>query len=559
MATASTKSNRKTANRRTARREHKQSNGAQGETPSKFGAQTEDAMPRFAMPEAAWRWACLAVLLIAAVFRFYALDLKPMHHDEGVNGFFLTNLIRLGSYRYDPSNYHGPTLYYFALPFTNFLGLNEYAVRGLTAAAGLGLVALPLALRRRIGDFGAIAAALLLAVSPGAIYYARYFIHESLFVLFTVSIVVFALRYYDAGRIADLFGATLAAALLFATKETAFISVGVLMIAAALTYIYTRAQSTSGTRESTEADFLWRRFGDKRSVIMLGAGAVILFVVVNVLLYSSFFTNPQGITDALSTFKVWARTGTSNFHRYPFWTYLKWLAQEEAALMTLAAMGVCLALWSRRHRFAVFGALWAGGIVAAYSLIPYKTPWLALNFLPPMAIIAGYGLDRLLVFERERSRAHVTTFTLLIVATLIGAYQSYILNFKAYDDDRYPYVYAHTHRDTLRLVADIERLAAPNRAAKPSSNLPADRIYRDTVTTISIAAPEYWSLPWYVREYKFVQYPPRQIAAATEQILIVNTTQAAEVEAAFGDGYRKVGTYTLRPGVDLVLYWRQEP
>ncbi len=547
MATVSTKSNRKTANRNKSQR-GRASNGTQNELPSPF-----------VMSEMWWRSACLAVLIIAAAFRFYALDLKPMHHDEGVNGFFLTNLIRLGSYRYDPANYHGPTLYYLALPFTNFIGLNEYAVRGLTAIAGLGMVALPLALRRRIGSFGAIAAALLLAVSPGAIYYSRYFIHESLFAFFTVAIVVFALRYYDDDRrIGDLFGVTIAAALLFATKETAFISIGVLMIAVAFAHFYTRGKS----RGRLTGNFAnsWRdKQGGKLRIITLGLSMILVFLVINALLYSSFFTNPQGIGDAVSTFKIWTRTGTSDFHRYPFWTYLKWLAQEESALMTLAAVGAGFALWSGRNRFAVFAALWAGGIVAAYSLIPYKTPWLALNFLPAFAIIAGYGLERLMMSGRANFGSYIPAFALLLIAALVGAYQAYILNFKAYDDDRYPYVYAHTRRDALRLVADIERLAAENRAEKSSSTSVADNIFRDTVTSISIAAPEYWSLPWYFREYKLVQYPPREPAAATEQVLITSTNQKREAGALLSDTYQEYGTYTLRPGVEIVLYRRRAP
>ena len=50
------------------------------------------------------------------------LALKPLHHDEGVNGFFLTNLFRDGVYKYDPANYHGPTLYYIALRLPNYSG-----------------------------------------------------------------------------------------------------------------------------------------------------------------------------------------------------------------------------------------------------------------------------------------------------------------------------------------------------------------------------------------------------------------------------------------------------
>src|SRR5215471_2018340 len=58
-------------------------------------------------------WAGAAILTAAAVLRLVFLDLKPLHHDEGVNGQFLTNLFRTGYYHYDPANFHGPTLYYF--------------------------------------------------------------------------------------------------------------------------------------------------------------------------------------------------------------------------------------------------------------------------------------------------------------------------------------------------------------------------------------------------------------------------------------------------------------
>jgi hypothetical protein len=58
-----------------------------------------------------WRWGSLIILLAAALLRLILLTQKPLHHDEGVNGLFLVNLFRTGYYHYDPSNYHGPSLY----------------------------------------------------------------------------------------------------------------------------------------------------------------------------------------------------------------------------------------------------------------------------------------------------------------------------------------------------------------------------------------------------------------------------------------------------------------
>ena len=75
--------------------------------------------------------------------RFYDLPLKPLHHDEGVNALFLTSLVNPPhSYRYDPANYHGPTLYYFGWASAALLGLTTVAMRAVTAVAGLATVLL---------------------------------------------------------------------------------------------------------------------------------------------------------------------------------------------------------------------------------------------------------------------------------------------------------------------------------------------------------------------------------------------------------------------------------
>src|SRR5450755_40079 len=114
----------------------------------------------------AWWWSSLAILGVAAAMRLLYLTQKPLHHDEGVNGLFLANLFRTGYYHYDPSNYHGPSLYYIAvLPtaINNVFhwghGLSTFAIRFVTAAFGVGIVWLMLCLRRYIGTAAALAAA----------------------------------------------------------------------------------------------------------------------------------------------------------------------------------------------------------------------------------------------------------------------------------------------------------------------------------------------------------------------------------------------------------------
>ena len=105
----------------------------------------------------------------------------------------------------------------------------------------------------------------------------------------------------------------------------------------------------------------------------------------------------------------------------------------------------------------MFSALWAVGMLAAYSLIPYKTPWLTLNMLAPLAICAGHACD---LAWRLRRRAKTALAVAALVALGLSTGQALVLNFRDYDNDRNPYVYAHTSREVLRLVDRLAQLQA---------------------------------------------------------------------------------------------------
>src|SRR5258705_4567355 len=151
---------------------------------------SEIAPKKQSSPDALWYVSCVLITITAIFVRFFALSIKPFHHDEGVNGWFLTTLFRDGVYKYDPANYHGPTLYYISLAFAKVFGLETYSVRASVAVWGVLIVILAFFLRRYIGNLGSLFAALFLALSPGMVYISRYFIHERFFVFLSLGIVV---------------------------------------------------------------------------------------------------------------------------------------------------------------------------------------------------------------------------------------------------------------------------------------------------------------------------------------------------------------------------------
>lgn len=513
----------------------------------------------------AWQLSSLAILFVGAFLRLFKLTLVPLHHDEGVNGNFLVTLVREGKYFYDPQNYHGPTLYYFSAiipwivrffggkPAGDAYGLTTFSIRLVPVIFGVATIWLALTLRKRIGTIGALCAAGLIAISPGAIYLSRYFIHESLFVFFTFAIVVAALRYYETGRSVYLILASISAALMVATKETWIMNGPVLLIAWISTagYFRLREHFDGGGAEQASVANRWRetidRLGGGIPVLTVALTAFAVFIVVAVLFYSSFFTNyPKGVSDALKTLNLWRQR--THEHEHPWYQYIYWLLWEEGALMVLGSLGALIAVWRADNRLALFLALWSFGLLAAYSLVGYKTPWISLNFIVPLALTSGYTLE--VVYQKLREFQQPLFFVLipLLIVGLCG-YQLYQLNFVHYDDDQLPYVYAHTKRQMLTMLDQIELVAQKNGTG--------------TDTGIAIVSPDYWPLPWYFRNYKKVGYYS-QIVPTNEPIIIGSEAQEEQLKITYGDRYELLnsgtddGAYPLRPGVDLVLYVRRD-
>ncbi|HEY8228039.1 MAG TPA: flippase activity-associated protein Agl23 [Pyrinomonadaceae bacterium] len=530
----------------------------------------EDAGPSATpdIPEGVWRIAAIVIFGIAAFLRVYNLTLVPLHHDEGVNGNFLVRLVRDGAYQYDPANYHGPTLYYFSAFWPWLLrlffgvsaretyGLNTVAIRLVPALFGLATIWLVFLLRRYIGTIATLSAALLLALSPGAVYLSRYFIHETLFVFFTLGVVVAALKFYIERNPLHLLLGSASTALMFATKETAIISTIVLLIALVITIVYVRLVRPSRYQPKSKrkqkasssrplADFV-AELGGPVNVSIWVLLALLIFVGLNIVFYSSFFTNyPKGVYDALRTFNFWSKTG-KEAHVHPVSTYVKWLFQQESPLLFLGTVGALVSVFRPKRPVALFCSLWAFGLIAAYSLVPYKTPWLTLNFIVPLAVCAGYAIQ--VVFESDQHQLRLP-LVILFVAVAIGAYQTVDLNFVNYDNDNtyYVYVYAHTKRDTTALVEQIDKIARQTNQGS---------------TGITIVSPDYWPLPWYLRNYSRVGYFGR-LTQTTEPIVIASESQRSDVEGTLGPQYELVpsgsatGSFPLRPGVDLLLYVRR--
>ncbi len=485
-----------------------------------------------------WRfWAGTAALLIGGfLLRVGAISLRPYHHDEGVNGFFLTRLVRSGVYQYDPSNYHGPTLYYFSLAASRLVGLNLASTRGVTLAFGMATLALVLGLRRTLGSAGTLTALTLLAFSPGAVFFSNYYIHEILLVFFSLSFVVALIELAREWHPGFLLLASASAALAFATKETAVLTGGVLALAALCAEAHLWLLARLGRpaapplpQLAVSRGTLWR---------WAGTGAT-LFVLLAVVLFSSFFTYWKGAQGALQTLAIWSHTGKSA-HVHSWHTYLGWLWRAEAPALILGALGIVVALWRGRDRVSVFLAFWALGVGAAYSLIPYKTPWLTLNLILPLALVAGCAAQAL-----WRGPWRMLVVAAGAAAGLVAGWQAYRLNYVSYDDDHQVYVYAHTRRSFNELIARIEELAARSGAGKEAG--------------IRIMSPDYWPMPWNLRDYPRAGFYGALVDPEDADMVVASPSQERELAPRLGVAFVRDSAFDLRPGVELVLFVRRAP
>ena len=138
--------------------------------------------------------------------------------------WFTWLLVTGHGYHYNPV-FHGPVQFYVMSVLYLLIGVGDLAARLAPTLVGTAVIALPYLLRRQIGQAGAIAAAVVLCISPSYLYFSR-FVREDIYVAcWTFTLIVAVFRFLARPRIwhpAVILGLL---AISFATKETTYITV----------------------------------------------------------------------------------------------------------------------------------------------------------------------------------------------------------------------------------------------------------------------------------------------------------------------------------------------
>ena len=168
-----------------------------------------------------------SLVLVALAMRLYDLGGRAVHHDESLHGYFAYQMFIGGGYDHNPLM-HGMFLFHSIATSFFLFGDSEFSMRLPMALFGAGLVLVPLILKPRIGQFGSLACAILLAFSPSLIYYSRFARNDIFMAVFTLALVGVMWRYIDERKNRWLYFAAAIIALGFTTKETQYIVIAVL-------------------------------------------------------------------------------------------------------------------------------------------------------------------------------------------------------------------------------------------------------------------------------------------------------------------------------------------
>ncbi len=437
----------------------------------------------------------LLLLALAGVLRIPGLSRRPMHGDEAVQAYKLGQLLEENFYRYDPYEYHGPTLNYFTLipayltGKTTYASLTEFTVRIVPVCFGIALVLLPLLLTGAVSRSAAFVAAALAVVSPAFVFYSRYYIHEILLVFFTFAFIVCAYRYAKSRKLPWLLAAGLAAGLAHATKETCLIAFAAVLLALILNAaLYPSRRSTAPRAPIKTSHCL---------------AALVVALGISALLNSSFLSNPPGVLDSFRTYGLYlSRASDTHIHHHPWDYYLRLLFHSksltgppwtEALILILALVAIVLVftkkLVSDAHLpFLRFLAFFTVIITAAYSLIPYKTPWCLLTFHYAMILLAGFAAAALIKLAAKPFAVFLVSLFLALAAFDL-ALQAFLGSYVFYADHINPYVYAHPTTDVFTITDRIEDISAAHPLRR--------RIPIEVVCTDG----DYWPLPWYLRSF----------------------------------------------------------
>jgi uncharacterized protein (TIGR03663 family) len=389
-------------------------------------------------------WTPWLIIAFGAFLRILLLGIKPPHFDEGINGWFVDQMVRTGYYKYDPTNYHGPLHFYVLFLSQTLFGRNLWALRMPVVLVSIACIYLALKFEVLVGRHVARLAALAMAVSPGFIFYGRYSIHEVWLVLFAMLFLFGLLGLWKLGTLNYLWSAGMGLTGMILTKETYILHLACALLAIPAVLLSHKLTPLPDIKPARQR---WKAM-DLFVVAATGIALIVFF-------YSGTFFDWGGVKGVYQTFATWFQTGKNgNGHEKPFYYWLMLILRYEVPILIgLLYCSFCQTIKNFSLRYL---AICGVGTLLAYSIVRYKTPWCIINIAWPFLFL--FGAAALAIPDKYRAIRNLAATAALCAS--LGS--SIWLNYFRFTTDTEPYVYVQTYKDINKLTVPLLQLAHRN-------------------------------------------------------------------------------------------------
>lgn len=167
-----------------------------------------------------WLWIGLFVFVIFT--RFHHLGDKPFHHDESLYGKYIWNFHVGQGYKYDPMQ-HGPFLFHISQVILFLFGVTNYTIRIVPALTGVFITLAFFLMRRRLPSGVALMTGWLFAINSVAMYFQRFLLHDQLFALFAMLMILVALLWFADRKQWQFYLFCASTSILYCIKGNAFV------------------------------------------------------------------------------------------------------------------------------------------------------------------------------------------------------------------------------------------------------------------------------------------------------------------------------------------------
>jgi len=343
-------------------------------------------------PLAQFRWltgetALYIVLgLLALALRLMSLGAHPLDTVEASQALAAWQLV--AGQPVQPVGYSPLLFVGNVLTFTLF-GASDFSARLAPVFFGMVVVLAPALFRHWLGRWGALLAALFLAVSPTSVYYSRHLSGEIAVLACAMLLLAGVAHFLETRRVRALEGATVALALLLTAGPGAYAVLSVGLSFGLVLMVSARLGAQMADRQLFEG--AWQAVREHPQ----GGQRLFLCLAVTLLLVGTcFLTYFPGFQAVIDQFSVWVAQIGPLGSGTPWYHHIILLLLYELLILAFGLAGIVLA-FMHRSLFISFLVYWTIVILYIYTLFGGKSSGDLLLALVPCALLAGLAAGRL--------------------------------------------------------------------------------------------------------------------------------------------------------------------